>query len=187
MDWRRLIGTDEQARLAEEHLGLVYYHANRYPLPMGMDREDLIDAGFVGMCDALRSFDPALGHAFPAFAGKCIKNRVTAAWRNGNGKSARRGERGQRRKQLHDDLAADPAPSVESRLETAELTDRVTRCLVGLPCLERLIVMSRFGIGGQRETCQQLAGRLNMTPQGVHVAEKRGLLKLGKLMAGACE
>lgn len=50
-----------------EHQGLVKSIVKRFSVS-AFDRDDLMQAGFMGLIDALRGFDPAKGYAFSTYA-----------------------------------------------------------------------------------------------------------------------
>lgn len=46
---------------------------------IGADNDDLVQEGSIGLCSAIRDFDPARGVGFRAYADVCITNNVFAA------------------------------------------------------------------------------------------------------------
>ena len=70
-------------RHAEEELLKRYSQkvricARRFYL-LGGDDEDLLQEGMIGLLNAVRSFNPALGTSFNTYAEKCIKSRLIDA------------------------------------------------------------------------------------------------------------
>lgn len=61
--------------LTERHSGLVYAIANRFAL-MGIEKEELIQSGFVGLIRAASSFDDSRGAAFSSYAFKFIEGEM---------------------------------------------------------------------------------------------------------------
>ncbi|MBI1849951.1 MAG: FliA/WhiG family RNA polymerase sigma factor [Planctomycetes bacterium] len=61
-----------------EHIPLVYHVIGRLSLrvPVGLDTEDLVEAGLVGLVLASNSFNPGRGVAFKTFAYACIKGAI---------------------------------------------------------------------------------------------------------------
>src|SRR5690606_29443173 len=81
---------DEEA-MVKEHQGLVHMVARRYRIPKGVDYEDLVQVGMIGLLEAIREFDPSLGFKFSTFAVPRINARIykhirvlSAAKRKGN-------------------------------------------------------------------------------------------------------
>lgn len=64
--------------LVEQHLPAVRRQALalQVKLPAGIDLDDLIQAGMVGLLDALKRFDPHAGASFATFAGQRIRGAM---------------------------------------------------------------------------------------------------------------
>jgi len=64
------IHVSDQEALIEQHIPLVKFVLAKVSsrLPRWVDREDLLEAGMVGLLDALRKFDPERGVAFNTYA-----------------------------------------------------------------------------------------------------------------------
>ena len=56
-------------RLIERYINIVYHRAERVwsRLPEGIELDDLIQVGTLGLMDAIKSFDPSRGIKFEAF------------------------------------------------------------------------------------------------------------------------
>ena len=70
-------------RLAEEHLirrfeGLVYERTRPYFLP-GAEKDDLLQEGMLGFCEAIYAYDAEKCDSFSAFASICITRAVLSA------------------------------------------------------------------------------------------------------------
>lgn len=65
-------GRDEETRrlLLDQYLGLVHHAARELArsMPRGLELEDLVSAGSIGLVQALEGFDPSRGLAFSTFA-----------------------------------------------------------------------------------------------------------------------
>ena len=75
-------------RAAEELLvsrfrSLVYQRAKPYFLP-GADREDVVQEGMIGLCEAIRTFDPEKYPTFSTFASTCVTRQILSAVTNYN-------------------------------------------------------------------------------------------------------
>ena len=77
---RRSAEGDKSAEelLIRRYTGLVYRRAKPYFLP-GADQEDLLQEGMIGLCEAIRSFDPEKYALFSTFAAVCIMRQILSA------------------------------------------------------------------------------------------------------------
>lgn len=64
--------------LIHRYKGMVYHRAKPYFLP-GADKEDLLQEGMIGLCEAIRGFDPEKYPAFFAFASTCVMRQLLSA------------------------------------------------------------------------------------------------------------
>lgn len=67
-----------EEELAYRYLHLVYAYAESHLSP-GIDREDIIQEGLIGLVSAIRHFDPATEVSFKTYAMQCIRNRMISA------------------------------------------------------------------------------------------------------------
>jgi RNA polymerase sigma factor (sigma-70 family) len=63
---------------AEDHTGLVYFHANRTQTRWGAPEEfdDLVGVGNVALVKAAAAFDPGRGYKFATYASRAINNAM---------------------------------------------------------------------------------------------------------------
>jgi RNA polymerase primary sigma factor len=73
---RRVV--DGRNRMAASNLRLVAFFARRYARS-GMDREDLVQEGYLGLMRAIERFDPDRGNRFATYAGWWIRQSMTRA------------------------------------------------------------------------------------------------------------
>jgi RNA polymerase sigma factor for flagellar operon FliA len=77
---------DEGAKLVEQHAGLVkriaYHLMSR--LPPSVQVDDLIQAGMIGLLEAARNYDAALGASFETYAGIRIRGSMLDEIRKGD-------------------------------------------------------------------------------------------------------
>lgn len=89
--------TVDEERLVEENLPLVQHIVNRMTqrFPATFSRDDLVQAGALGLTEAATRFDPDRGYAFSTFAGRRIEGAVLDALRSDDwaARSVRRSER----------------------------------------------------------------------------------------------
>lgn len=62
--------------LVEKNMGLVYYIARSFQNSTGLEYDDLVQEGMVGLVKAARTFDESRGILFSTYAGRCIQNEI---------------------------------------------------------------------------------------------------------------
>ncbi|MEE1011694.1 MAG: sigma-70 family RNA polymerase sigma factor [Acutalibacteraceae bacterium] len=72
----------ERNKLVEENLGLVYSCANRFK-GRGVDFDDLVQAGCVGLIKAADNFDKERGYSFSTYAVPVILGEIKRIFRDG--------------------------------------------------------------------------------------------------------
>ena len=116
--------------MVEENLPLVHHIVARMTqrFPATFSRDDLAQAGALGLIEAVARFDPARGFAFSTFAGRRIEGAVLDALRSADwaSRSLRRHERQLRRADdaLTADLGREPTDrelSASMKIGAAEL------------------------------------------------------------------
>jgi RNA polymerase sigma factor (sigma-70 family) len=68
--------TRDQQVLAEDNLGLVPYFINRMGMGGKQDWDDLVQAGRIGLMQAVVKFEPEQGNTFATYAAAWIRNAV---------------------------------------------------------------------------------------------------------------
>ncbi len=68
----------ERERIIHQHVDLVKYEVDRVAagLPEGIDREDLISAGIIGLIRAVDRFDPGRGASFATYATSVMRGAI---------------------------------------------------------------------------------------------------------------
>lgn len=59
----------------DENIGLVYWFVNK-KYKYSRNKEDLIQEGFIGLINALYTFDKSYGAKFSTYAIKCVDNQI---------------------------------------------------------------------------------------------------------------
>lgn len=72
--------TDEQRKLAEDNMNLVYYTIGKI-YPTFIHDEDIRQIGLLGLCKAAMKWTETKG-AFSTFACQCIRNEIRLEFRN---------------------------------------------------------------------------------------------------------
>ena len=186
----RLAAGDREAAtaLVEHNLRLVAHIAKKYARP-GVDQDDLISVGSLGLIKAVQTFRPEAGR-LTAYASRCIENEIRMAFR------ADRKHRnvvllgdslGQDRDgndvQLSDLLGTDP-DIVPDAAETAIESGRAMRLMArALDEREAEVVRLRYGLAdGEPWPQHRVAERLGISRSYVSRIEKKALEKLRRAL-----
>ena len=172
-------------RLIEHNLRLVAHVIKKYYAP-GIDQDDLISIGTIGLIKAISSFSPQRGVKLATYTAKCIENEILMFFRS---KKSRPVEVSLSEPIDEDcdgntlalmDLLSvedDLADSLDSRDRTAALRCCVRRALNER---EQTVVILRYGLfGRERELAQrEVAALLGISRSYVSRIEKKALAKL---------
>lgn len=67
--------TPDEARMVEDNIGLVHMFLRRWGVPQ-RDYDDRFQDAMIGLCTAVRKFDPAKGYRFSTYAENWIRQAV---------------------------------------------------------------------------------------------------------------
>ena len=188
----RMLAGDREATdaLIEHNLRLVAHIARKYAQP-GVDQDDLVSLGSLGLIKAVQTFRPEAGR-LTAYASRCIENEMLMFFRadrkNRNvmllGDSLSQDGDGDET-QLIDLLGTDPE-LVPEAAETAIESRRALRLMdSALDEREREVVRLRYGLAdGEPWPQHRVAARLGISRSYVSRIEKRALGKLRRAMEG---
>lgn len=175
---------DAANALIEHNLRLVAHIARKYAQP-GVDQDDLVSVGSLGLIKAVHTFRPEAGR-LTAYASRCIENEILMFFRanrkNRNvvlvGESVGQDSEGNDL-QLEDLLGTDP-DMVPDAVETAIESRRALRLMDGmLEPREREVLRLRYGLeDGEPWPQHRVAARLGISRSYVSRIEKRALEKL---------
>lgn len=177
---------NEQAKstLIEHNLRLVVYIARRFE-STGINLEDLISIGTIGLIKAVGTFDAEKKIKMATYASRCIENEILMFLR----KSSRlrlevsldeplKTDWDGNELLLSDVLGTRPdtvSVNLDKEIERDILRDALER----LNPREKRIIMLRFGLGGQRERTQkEVADLLGISQSYISRLEKRILSRL---------
>ena len=177
-------GHDARQKLIEHNLRLVVYIARRFE-NTGVNIEDLISIGTIGLIKAIGTFDPAKRIKLATYASRCIENEILMFLRK---KSSHRVEVSideplntdwdGNELLLSDVLGTDGEEvikPIEDDVERQLLMEAVDR----LDERERSIILMRFGLGGHQELTQkEVADRLGISQSYISRLEKRIIHRL---------
>ncbi len=171
-------------RLIEHNLRLVVYIARRFE-NTGVNLEDLISIGTIGLIKAIGTFNPEKNIKLATYASRCIENEILMFLRK---KSSHRTEVSideplntdwdGNELLLSDVLGTDGdevIKPIEEDVEKELLMDAVRR----LDDRERTIILMRFGLDGYEELTQkEVADLLGISQSYISRLEKRIILRL---------
>ncbi len=183
----RMLATDgELARkkLIEHNLRLVVYIARRFE-NTGINIEDLISIGTIGLIKAINTFRPDKNIKLATYASRCIENEILMFLRKtGNQKTEISFDEPLNtdwdgNELLLSDILGTDADMVmrpiEDDVDKKLLTDAIDR----LSPREREIIVMRFGIGGTKEKTQkEVADIMGISQSYISRLEKRILSRL---------
>lgn len=179
---------DESARsrLIEHNLRLVAHITRKFETS-GIDREDLISIGTIGLIKAINTFNAEKNIKLTTYAARCIENEVLMYLRSTKNSRTE--------VSLNDPVGADKDGNQITLLETlgtdgGEILDEVESRdderwlklnLTTLSPKERYIIIKRYGLDGQDEMTQrEVARQLGISRSYVSRIEKKALQRLGK-------
>ena len=184
----------EEARqtLIERNLRLVAFIARRYENPptVGVNIEDLISIGTLGLIKAVNTFRSDKNIKLATYASRCIENEILMYFRKVSGKQE---------VSLDEPLNTDPDggelllsdvlgsddPPMSQAVEEAEERVALRRAVAALEERERLIIRLRFGLDGVREMTQsEVAELLGISQSYISRLEKKILRKLRTALEG---
>ena len=181
---------EAKQRLVEHNLRLVVYIARRFE-NTGINLEDLISIGTIGLIKGITTFDPSKGARLATYAARCVENEILMYFRS-------------QRKTSQDvslfdciETGADGTPlelmdvvsedgdlleQVSSREMAAQLRRVMDTCLTEQ---ERQVIRLRYGLDGQSAKRQrEVADITGISRSYVSRIEKRALQKLRAALEG---
>ena len=184
----RLEQGDEEARktLIEHNLRLVVYIARRFE-NTGINIEDLISIGTIGLIKAVGTYQPAKNIKLATYASRCIENEILMYLRKNAG---RKGEVSfdeplntdwDGNELLLSDVLGTEADVVMRPIEEDVERDLLAAAINVLSPREKQIITLRFGLGGGKEQTQkEVADQLGISQSYISRLEKRIISRLKK-------
>ena len=192
---QRLAAGDASAgdELIVHNLRLVVYIAKKFE-NTGVDIEDLISIGTIGLMKAVRTFCPERGIKLATYASRCIENEILMVLRKNAGSRTEVSfdeplnmDCDGNELLLSDVLGSDP-DSINRMIEAEDEKCTLLRMLDGLEEREKLILCMRFGLGYSREhTQKEIASLLGISQSYISRLEKRIIRKLKEEMLALTE
>ena len=170
--------------LIEHNLRLVVYLARRFE-NTGINMEDLISIGTIGLIKAINTFRADKNIKLAAYASRCIENEILMYLRKN---AAQRTEVSfdeplstdwDGKELLLSDVLGTDGDTVMRPIE-ADVDRKLLRDAVGkLSSREQDIITLRFGLGGKKEMTQkEVADRMGISQSYISRLEKRIILRL---------
>ena len=184
--FRLLEQKDEWAKqqLITHNLRLEVYIAKKFD-STGINVEDLISIGTIGLIKAVNTFVPSKGIKLATYASRCIENEILMFLRKNQN---RRHELsideplnsdGDGNELLLSDVLGTEPDTVSRDLEHDAERSMVRRAVSHLQERERLIMELRYGLGGRREhTQKEVADIIGISQSYISRLEKRILKSL---------
>ena len=175
--------------LIEHNLRLVVYIAKKFE-NTGMNVEDLISIGTIGLSKAINTFKPDKKIKLATYASRCIENEILMVLRRN---SRMRGEISideplnvdwDGNELLLSDILSSEQDAVSKGIEEQIDRDLLRRSLEILTPRERSIIDLRFGLNteGKEMTQKEVADRMGISQSYISRLEKRIMKRLQKEM-----
>ena len=186
--FRLLEQKDEWAKqqLITHNLRLVVYIAKKFD-STGINVEDLISIGTIGLIKAVNTFVPSKGIKLATYASRCIENEILMFLRKNQN---RRHELsideplnsdGDGNELLLSDVLGTDGDTVMRPLEEDVDRSLLAAALQTLSDREKQIITMRFGLGGGEERTQkEVADHLGISQSYISRLEKRIISRLKK-------
>ena len=186
----RLEQGDEEARktLIEHNLRLVVYIARRFE-NTGINIEDLISIGTIGLIKAVGTYQPARSIKLATYASRCIENEILMYLRK---TSSQKTELSfdeplntdwDGNELLLSDILGTESDLVMRPIEADVDRQLLRRAMDSLEPRERRIITMRFGLDGREERTQkEVADVMGISQSYISRLEKRIIARLKKEM-----
>jgi RNA polymerase sporulation-specific sigma factor len=189
----RLKNKDESAKaeLIEHNLRLVVYIAKKFD-NTGLELDDLISVGAIGLIKAVQSFDVGKNIKLATYASRCIENEILMFIRK---KSKRNFEISideplnldkDGNELLLADILVNENDNIDSEMEKNNEKILLWNAVKKLNSREQKIMELRFGLGGDTDLTQkEVADMLGISQSYISRIEKKILSRLKKDIAKA--
>ena len=176
-----LLGEDPSVRdtLVEHNLRLVVYIAKKFE-NTGINIEDLISIGTIGLIKAINTFCPEKSIKLATYASRCIENEIlmyirkTAGLRQEVSFDEPLNVDRDGNELLLSDILGSEEDSVFASIEYDEDRRTVHRALDELDKRERVIIELRYGLnGGKEHTQKEVADLLGISQSYISRLEKK--------------
>jgi len=183
----RLADGDEKAReqLITHNLRLVVYIAKKFE-SSGVNIEDLISIGTIGLIKAVNTFSPEKNIKLATYASRCIENEILMHLRKIASQKMEvsldeplNTDWDGNELMLSDVLGSD-GDEINREMEDEDEKRILLKVIDTLPAREREIIDMRFGLGEKPELTQkQVADKLGISQSYISRLEKRIIKRIG--------
>lgn len=183
----RLAQGDEKAReqLITHNLRLVVYIAKKFE-SSGVNIEDLISIGTIGLIKAVNTFSPEKNIKLATYASRCIENEILMHLRKIASQKMEvsldeplNTDWDGNELMLSDVLGSD-GDEINREMEEEDEKRILLKVIDTLPERERIIIDMRFGLGDKEELTQkEVADKLGISQSYISRLEKRIIKRIG--------
>ena len=178
-----------KTELIQHNLRLVVYIAKKFD-NTGVDNDDLISIGTIGLIKAINSFKADKNIKLATYASRCIENEIlmylrrTARLKSEISFDEPLNTDFEGNELLLSDVLGTSADSVYGDIETNAEKEQLKEALKKLSEREQKIMFLRFGLGGGEEMTQKdVADLLGISQSYISRLEKKIILRLRKEIA----
>lgn len=178
-----------KSELIQRNLRLVVYIARKFD-NTGVENDDLISIGTIGLIKAINSFNPEKNIKLATYASRCIENEIlmylrrTARLKSEVSFDEPLNTDFEGNELLLSDVLGTSADSVYGDIEANAEKQQLKEALKKLSDRERKIMFLRFGLGGGEEMTQKdVADLLGISQSYISRLEKKIILRLKKEIA----
>lgn len=184
----QMIEGDDAARatLIERNLRLVVYLARRFE-NTGINLEDLISIGTIGLIKAVGTFQPSKNIKLATYASRCIENEILMHLRKVSGQKSELSfdeplnTDWDGNELLLSDIMGTAPDVVIAPIEADADRQLLYQALNLLDARDRYIISLRFGLDGQEEQTQkEVADRLGISQSYISRLEKKIMGRMKK-------
>jgi RNA polymerase sporulation-specific sigma factor len=190
----RLLALEEEKErakkeLIQHNLRLVVYIARKFD-NTGVDNDDLVSIGTIGLIKAINSFNPEKNIKLATYASRCIENEIlmylrrTARMKTEISFDEPLNTDFEGNELLLSDVLGTSADAVYGDIESNAEKEQLKEALKKLSDRERKIMFLRFGLGGGEEMTQKdVADLLGISQSYISRLEKKIISRLKKEFA----
>ena len=175
-----------KAKLIEHNLRLVVYISRKFE-NTGVDADDLISIGTIGLIKAINSFRPDKNIKLAKYASRCIENEIlmylrrTVKLKSEVSFDEPLNTDFEGNELLLSDILGTDSETVYGGVEANVEKELLKEALKRLPERERRIMYMRFGLGGKQEMTQKdVADELGISQSYISRLEKKIIERLKK-------
>ncbi len=180
---------EAKAGLIEHNLRLVVYIAKRFE-NTGIDMEDMISVGTIGLIKAVNSFNSDKNIKLATYASRCIENEILMYLRKMNKVRSEvsfdepLNTDWEGNVLLLSDILGTDADVIYKDIESSVEKEMLRKSFMKLSERERTIMEFRFGLMGREERTQkEIADMMGISQSYISRLEKKILIRLKKEMA----